>query len=276
MCYQLNGIRILPDALAVTHGLEGIKGLLEEHFPVRVADKHLSHDALETCMSAVVADDLKRALLGQEDAEKAVHVARYMKTSDLRFLGILIPQIRRTARRHIQGLDVEELPRIVELLWKDEVFDFRLAAIEIMEKYSASGDKSVALQMISGMIDDIDTWALTDPLCIVCLGTLLIRDWSIEKTVASWRKSENFWRRRATVLPYHHLSKKKFHKPEYTDRILRALEPHLSDREFFVSKAVGWVLRELSKREPETVKSYIEENRAVMTKLAIREGSKKL
>jgi 3-methyladenine DNA glycosylase AlkD len=276
MCYQLNDIRILPDALAVTHGFERIKGLLEEHFPVNGSDKHLSYGALIARMIATIADGLKGDLLGQEDREKAVHVAKYLKTSDLRFLGIQIPQIRRTARRHIRDLAVEKLPQIIDLFWKEEVFDFRLAAIEIMEKYSAKGDKSVALQMISDMIDDIDTWALTDPLCIVCLGTLLIRDWSIEKTIASWRKSENFWRRRATVLPYQHLSKKGFHKPAYTDKILRALKPHLSDKEFFVGKAVGWVLRELSKREPEIVRGYIEENRAVMTRLAIREGSKKL
>ncbi|MFX1416124.1 MAG: DNA alkylation repair protein [Promethearchaeota archaeon] len=227
-------------------------------------------------MSEAIACALKGDLLGQEDKEKALHVARYLKTSELRFLGIQIPLIRRTTRRHIRDARLQMLPQIVELLWKEEVFDFRFAAIEIMEKYSAKGDKSVALQMIAEMIDDIDTWALTDPLCTVCLGTLLIRDWSIEKTVASWRKSENFWRRRATVLPYLHLSKKGFHRPEYTDKILRALKPHLSDKEFFVGKAVGWVLRELSKREPETVRSYIEENRTEMTKLAIREGSKKL
>ena len=240
------------------------------------ADKHLSCVALNLRMSTAIADVLKGDLLAQEDREKAVHIAHYMKTSALRFLGIQIPQIRKTARKHIRGLAVVELPQIIDLLWKEEVFDFRLAAIEIMERYSAKGDKSVALQMISDMVDDIDTWALTDPLCIVCLGTLLTRDWSIQKTIASWRKSENFWRRRATVLPYLHLSKKGFHKAEYTDWILRAMKPHLSDKEFFVGKAVGWVLRELSKREPEIVRGYIEENRTVMTKLAVREGSKKL
>jgi len=227
-------------------------------------------------MSAAIADVLKGDLLGQEDSEKAVHVANYMKTSALRFLGIQIPQIRKTARKHIRGLAVDELPQIIDLLWKEEVFDFRLAAIEIMEKYSAKGDKSVALQMISDMIDDVDTWALTDPLCIICLGTLLIRDWSIQESIASWWKSENIWRRRATVVPYLHLSKKGFHKAEYTDWILRAMKPHLSDKEFFVGKAVGWVLRELSKREPQIVRGFIEENRVAMTKLALREGSKKL
>ncbi|MFX0056218.1 MAG: DNA alkylation repair protein, partial [Candidatus Hermodarchaeota archaeon] len=46
--------------------------------------------------------------------------------------------------------------------------------------------------------------------------------------------------------------------------------------EFFVAKAVGWVLRELSKREPDLVRRFIDDNRDRMNKLSIREGSKKL
>ncbi len=43
-----------------------------------------------------------------------------------------------------------------------------------------------------------------------------------------------------------------------------------------MAKAVGWVLGELSKREPGIAWKFIEKNRDVMSALAIREGSKKL
>ena len=114
--------------------------MLEEHFQVNGSDKHLSYDTPNERMGAAVADGLKRDLLEQEDREKAAHVAKYLKTSDLRFLGIQIPQIRKTARKHIRGFAVKRLPQIIDILWTEEVFDFRLAAIEIMEKYSAKGD----------------------------------------------------------------------------------------------------------------------------------------
>jgi 3-methyladenine DNA glycosylase AlkD len=152
-----------------------------------------------------------------------------------------------------------------------------MAAVQIMEIYSKKGDIDIALDMISSWIDDIDTWSLTDPLCVVCLGTLLIRDpKKIERALRDWRKNENFWRRRATVLPYLHLSKKSFYEDEYLDRIIDAMKPHIDDKEFFVGKAVGWVLRELSKREPEAVRTFLHEHRDTATKLVIREGSKKL
>ncbi len=227
-------------------------------------------------MNQKVVKELKQDLKEQANPARAEHVAKYMKTSSLHFLGIQIPQIRKTAGKHIRPLPIESLPEIIDSLWRESTFDFRLAAIEIMEKYSAKGDVQTALKMISDMIDEIDTWSLCDPLCIVCLGTLLIRNWSVEKTIASWRQSENFWRRRSTVLPYLHLSKKSFYQKAYAAKVLAAMEPHVTDKEFFVGKAVGWVVRELSKREPEIVRRYLEENRTKMTKLAFREGSKKL
>ncbi|MFW9800928.1 MAG: DNA alkylation repair protein [Candidatus Thorarchaeota archaeon] len=227
-------------------------------------------------MNQNVVKDLMQELKEQASPSKAEHVAKYMKTSSLRFLGIQIPQIRKTARKHIRSLPIDDLPEIIDSLWRERTFDFRLAAIEVMEKYTARGDVLTALNMISDMIDDIDTWALTDPLCTVCLGTLLIRDWSVERTIAGWRHSNNFWRRRSTVLPYLHLSKKSFYQKNYAAKVLAAMEPHLNDKEFFVGKAVAFVLRELSKREPDLVRSFIDNNRHMMTALMIREGSRKL
>ena len=91
-----------------------------------------------------------------------------------------------------------------------------------------------------------------------------------------WSTDKNFWRRRASILPYLYLSLKKNYKPEYNDRILNAVEPHIGDDEFFVGKAAGWVLRELSKRDPEVVRIFFEKNQDQMTSLVIHEGQKKL
>ena len=215
-------------------------------------------------------------LRSKEDKEKGRLVASYMKTSSLQFLGVSVTEARKITRRHIKGLAIDDLPLLIEKLWQEPVFDFKLAAIEALEKYSAKGDLETAFAMIDRMIEDVDTWSTVDPLCIVCLANVIIRDPSYEKKIAKWRTSTNFWRRRATVLPYVHLSKKRIYRKEYAERSLAAIVPHLADNEFFVAKAVGWVLRELSKREPDLVRRFIDDNRERMTRLSIREGSKKL
>lgn len=215
-------------------------------------------------------------LRSREDEEKGRMVASYMKTSSLRFLGVSVTEARKITRKHIKGLDIDDLPLLIEQLWQEPVFDFKLAAIEALEKYSAEGNIEIAFSMIDRMIEDVDTWSTVDPLCIVCLANVIIRDPGYEKKIAKWRTSNNFWRRRATLLPYVHLSKKRIYHKDYAERSLAAVEPHLSDNEFFVAKAVGWVLRELSKREPDLVRRFIDDNRDRMNKLSIREGSKKL
>ncbi|MGY5854320.1 MAG: DNA alkylation repair protein [Candidatus Thorarchaeota archaeon] len=227
-------------------------------------------------MVNITAEGIIASLREQSDKQRALDIARYLKTSSLKFIGVTLPLIRKTVKKHLRGMSLENMVSTMSVLWKDPIFEFRVATAVIMETYAKNGDTRVALDLISKFIDDIDTWALMDPLGSPGLGTLLRRDAAIEATLVSWRTSENFWRRRATILPYLHLSMKSHYNEENASRILDALKPHLSDKEFFVGKAVGWVLRELSKRNPEIVREFIEENRDSMTKLAIREGSKKL
>ncbi len=222
--------------------------------------------------AGAIIDDLD----SHTDLEKGKVVASYMKTSSLEFLGVSVVETRKITRRHLRGVETDYLVPLMKKLWKKEVFDYRMAAIETMERYTREGNINIALVLITKWIDDADTWSIIDPLCIVCLGNLIIRERTVRDQFVGWRRSENFWRRRATILPYVHLGKKKYHKPEYNEIILDSLLPHLEDHEFFVAKAVGWVLRELSYREPKLVRSFIDTHREKMTKLSIREGSKRL
>lgn len=219
-----------------------------------------------------IMDELER----RGNPEKASMVARYMKTSSHRFLGVDVTEVRAIAKRQIRDLETDTLLPLMKRLWSQKVFDFRIAAIQSMQRFSSEGDIDTSVEMISQWINDADSWSIIDPLCTVCLGTLFIRDPSVEQKVSEWRCSENIWRRRATVVPYLHLAKKSVFRDEYCSRILNGMIPHLQDTEFFVAKAVGWVLRELSRREPSVVRVFISQNRDNMVSLSIREGSKAL
>jgi len=210
------------------------------------------------------------------DPEKAKGIAGYLKTSQLSFIGVKLPLIHKTTKKHIKEIPIDRLPGFMKSIWKERIFEVRRAAIDVMEKYVKTGNVDVALQIMSVWIDDIDTWALMDPLCSPCLGTLLLRDDKVEKDFLKWQTSPNFWRRRASVLPYLHLAKKTTYKVENTGKILKMVRPHISDKEFFVGKAAAWVIRELSKRNPSAVKEFIEEYREKMTPLVIREGGRLL
>ena len=210
------------------------------------------------------------------NSDRKEKIAGYLKTSSLEFIGVKLPDIHKIVKRNINGLKVEELPIIMEGLWKIKIFETRLAAIDVLNVYAKKGSVDIAMDFANKWVEDGDTWGIIDPLCSPTIGSMILRDPQVEVTLKSWRTSENFWKRRASLLPFLHLALKSQYKPEYQDKILEAVSPHISDPEFFVGKAAGWVLRELSKRDPDLVRKFIDTNRSSMTKLVIREGSKKL
>jgi len=223
-----------------------------------------------------VCKRIRYELETNSDSERKERSASYLKTSGLAFVGVELPDIHRIVKTNIKGLMIDDLPVLMKMLWSVKTFETRIAAIDVMKEYARTADVFKALEIIDTWIDEADTWGITDPLCSPTIGILLLRDRRVESVIKSWRDSENFWRRRCSVLPYLYLSLKGQYRKEYSKRILDAVTPHISDEEFFVGKAAGWVLRELSKRDPELVARYFETYQSKMTKLVFREGKMKL
>ena len=162
-------------------------------------------------MGSNIASAIKTELKKQSDPEIAEIVSGYFKTSRLQHYGVKIPVISKTTKKFIKGVPIEILPEIMKELWKDETFETRRAAIDVMMEYSQKGDPDNALKIIDTWIDDIDTWGTMDPLGSNCLGALLLRDEKLDNLFKKWAKSDNFWRRRASMLPYLRLSLNRYH-----------------------------------------------------------------
>ena len=227
-------------------------------------------------MSKSLTEQIHKELEDLSDTYRKEKMAGYLKTSALDFIGVELPQIHRIVKKHIRDQPTEQLSVLMKGLWKIETFETRLGAIDVLKVYAKKGPVKKAMVLVDTWIDSADTWAIIDPLCSPCIGSLVLRDPTVELALKSWRTSDNFWRRRASVLPFLHLSLKTQHRTEFNAKILEAVTPHISDNEFFVGKAAGWVLRELSKRDPDLVRKYFDQYGERMTKLVFREGSKKL
>ncbi len=212
-------------------------------------------------MSKFLSESIHAELIGLRKPNRREKMSEYLKTSSLEFIGVELPEIHRSVKKHIKGLELDQFPGLMEKLWKIETFETRLAAIDVMKVYAKKGPVENALEIADSWIDVADTWAIIDPLCSPCIGSMIFRDSVVERTLKPWRTSDNFWRRRASVLPFLHLALKTQYSPDFNVTILEAVTPHISDEAFFVGKAAGWVLRELSKRDPGLVRKYFEMNR---------------
>jgi 3-methyladenine DNA glycosylase AlkD len=219
---------------------------------------------------------LADALRSLRNPQAAEVVRGYLKTSSLDFYGIKLPVIRKLAKEHSLRIPTEDAAAFLQGLWGFRVFDVRRAAVDALLHFIKQGlPTSRALLFIDSWIDDTDTWALTDPLSW-CVGKILIKSPETRRILREWGKSQNVWRRRMAVLPYLELLQHGQYRSEYAVWTLEAVAPHLGDSQFFVGKAVGWVLRQLSIHEPELVRRFLMENQPRMMSLVLRQSSRKL
>jgi 3-methyladenine DNA glycosylase AlkD len=193
-----------------------------------------------------IESELRRA----GSAERAAGEQRYLK-SDMKFLGATLADIRRVARKAARELDRDGAVRLVEELWSAPTFERRMAATLILELHA--GDlRSEDLALIERLIRESRTWALVDVLSGDVVGEMGLR-FRIRRTLDRWSRDADFWVRRSSLLA--ELKPLKHGAP--FEPFARRADAMLDETEFFIRKAIGWVLRETSKKRPDEVYRWI-------------------
>jgi 3-methyladenine DNA glycosylase AlkD len=94
-----------------------------------------------------------------------------------------------------------------------------------------------------------------------------------EETLRRWSSDSDFWLRRASLLAL--LPALRAGGGDF-DLFCGLTSTMLGEREFFIRKAIGWVLRDTSKKRPELVFAFLDQNIGRVSALSLREGSKYL
>jgi 3-methyladenine DNA glycosylase AlkD len=102
-------------------------------------------------------------------------------------------------------------------------------------------------------------------------GSIVARFPAAKRVLRRWARDGNLWVRRSAMLALAPRSSKKDF--ELFARFASAL---IAEREFFIRKAIGWVLRETSKSRPQPVYAFLREHIDAVSGLTLREGSKYL
>src|ERR671911_140008 len=219
-----------------------------------------------------VADHLERDLRALGTPERAEGEKRYLK-SDLDFLGVSVWGIRKVmkafAERH-RGLPRDDLVSLIEALWAEPVFERRMMAAMLLEEYVAVLESS-DLELIERLIRESKTWALVDVLSDDVVGEIILRNPKVAARLDAWAKDDDFWVRRsallAQLLPLKHGA--SFRRFAYADAML-------DEKEFFIRKAIGWVLRETAKTRPNEVYEWLAPRTDRASGVTVREAVKYL
>jgi 3-methyladenine DNA glycosylase AlkD len=218
--------------------------------------------------------ELRAALSRHGTPERAAHEQRYLK-SQLAFLGTSVPHIRREAKSFTFAhpeLERKGLRALAEAAWASSVHELRSVAIGILELKLAALEPADAAWLI-GLVERSDTWAHVDWLAVKVIGALTERYPALARQVDRWAKHENFWVRRTALLSFHDTLRAGEGDFEHFARLAAAL---VHEREFFIRKAIGWVLRSVALRRPELVVAFVNEHAGALSGVTFREATRRL
>jgi 3-methyladenine DNA glycosylase AlkD len=202
-------------------------------------------------------------------AEKA-----YLK-SDLEFLGVGLPAMRqviRAVKKEHAGLDRKALVALVTILGSRPVFERRMMAVLLLEAFEPVL-RPADMRLLERLIRQSKTWAFVDELAIAITGPLVARCPELLRVLDRWAKDDDFWLRRAAMLAL--LRPLRRGDGDFR-RFARYADAMLEDREFFIRKAIGWVLRETGKLQPDMVYAWLRPRAARASGVTIREAIKYL
>lgn len=220
------------------------------------------------------AAEIEQALQAHGTPDRAAQEKRYLK-SELDHFGVPVPGIRRVVKDALgdsSAPEREELLALARALWRRPVHECRMAAVEALDLRSDLLE-AADLALVEQMLREARTWALVDGLAASVAGPLVDRQPELGSTLDRWATDGDFWIRRSALLVL--LLPLRRGEGDFK-RFARYADAMLDEREFFVRKAIGWVLRETGRKRPELVYDWLEPRAARASGVTVREAVKHL
>jgi 3-methyladenine DNA glycosylase AlkD len=210
---------------------------------------------------------IKSDLSQLSNPEKAKKLSRFFKTGKGQygegdvFLGIPVPEQRKVAKRY-RDLPLNDLQDLL----RSEIHEHRLTALLILVfKYGKADNtgKDEIFRFYLKNTENINNWDLVDLTAPKIVGDYLFKkDTAILFKLA---KSNNLWERRIAVL-----STFEFIRNNDFEDALHISELLLQDKHDLIHKAVGWMLREIGKRDQEIEERFLTKYNRQMPRTMLR------
>jgi 3-methyladenine DNA glycosylase AlkD len=212
--------------------------------------------------------ELKVELRSFAKNERICDVEKFFKTAPGqyaafdKFLGVNVPTIRILSKK-FQALNFLNLRKII----RSEFHEERLLALFILVlKYNKTEDIEIRKEVFEFYLENlnyVNNWDLVDASSYHILGAYLYGQGGDVQIKLS--QSKNLWYRRiAIVSTFYEIKRKKF------SLALRLSYLLLNDSHDLLHKAVGWMLREIGKRDMKTEESFLEKYCELMPATMLR------
>lgn len=214
---------------------------------------------------------IESLMLSLQDEEQRVNLSRFFKTGPGqygegdRFLGIKVPCTREIVRRHWKQCTLQDVERLIV----SEYHEIRLCALLILVKMAAASKKDPQnfdriVEFYLGHTAFINNWDLVDLSCYEILGRYLQgRDRSILYDLA--RNGRTIWEQRIGIV-----STMSFVRSGDCGTTLEIADILLHHEHDLIQKAVGWLLREVGKKDGTLLRSFLQPRYRSMPRTMLR------
>ena len=178
-----------------------------------------------------------------------------------RFLGVTVPNIRAIAKLH-KDISIEEIRELIQSEWHE----VRLCALIIMVEKSKKKDEVLRKELFNLYLSQtkrINNWDLVDLSCRFIIGEYLLD--KSRDILYHLAQSPLLWDNRIAIVSTYAFIRKG--QLEDTYALSDLMMQHSHD---LMHKAIGWMLREAGKRNPERLYDYVMSHRADMPRTMLR------
>ncbi len=204
----------------------------------------------------------------QKNPEKALVLQRFFKTGPGdygegdKFHGIVVPIIRKFSKKYIE-LSMSDLEKVIQSQWHEERL---LALLILVLQYQRTDDIKTQKKIYQFYVKHqkfINNWDLVDLTAPHIVGHFLFdKDKSV---LIKWADSKLLWRRRVAVIATFY-----FIRQNQFNETLKLAKQLLKDKEDLMHKSVGWMLREIGKRDVKVLENFLQKYRSKMPRTMLR------
>ncbi len=215
-------------------------------------------------------NQLKQDLRNAAKFEKVEILQRFFKTGkgeyaegDM-FIGVMMPEIRKVAKKYFKEISLKEIQELLN----SKIHEERMCAlVMLVEKYKKAKKDSLMRRHIFELYlknsNRVNNWDLVDVTCPHIVGEFTKKEGT--EILRQLSKSKNLWERRiAIVSTYSFIRKRNF------GETLSIAENLINDEHDLIHKAVGWMLREIGKRNKKVLELFLSTRHKQMPRTMLR------
>jgi 3-methyladenine DNA glycosylase AlkD len=235
-------------------------------------------------------DEFKKYLCEMENPERAAKEKAYLY-SDQKHYGLSANQMSnyfKNSKKQILELGKEDALKLVVNLWEQGSHEERMFSLFILNEHAKSlniEDK----KLIEKLMRESRGWVYLDSFIIQIMPELLKKHPETYEWLKEWITDTDYWVRRSALLAQLLMFRKnekcdkelffEISESQLDEKWIEDVYKNTEDRSrarFFIRKAIGWALRDMSTKDPESVVKFLNKNKNKLSGLSYREGSRKL